>query len=77
VTLSGLNGTASMILTGKTAISAPTGVSVTALSGSSTSVTYEAVNGAAGYEVHFSKGTSLTYTLLKAQTTLTPVYKQA
>ena len=73
VTLSGLNGTASMILTGKTAISAPTGVSVSALSGSSTSVTYEAVNGAAGYEVHFSKGTSLTYTLLKAQTTLTPV----
>jgi len=73
VTLSGLNGTASMILTGKTAISAPSGVSVSALSGSSTSVTYEAVNGATGYEVHFSKGTSLTYTLLKAQTTLTPV----
>ncbi len=73
VTLSGLNGTASMILTGKTAISAPSGVSVSALSGSSTSVSYEAVNGAAGYEVHFSKGTSLTYTLLKAQTTVTPV----
>jgi len=71
VTLNGVSGTVSTIINGKTAIKNPVDLSVSSPNATTADLSWSAVEGAAGYEISYSKGTSTTYTVLRSVTTLT------
>jgi len=62
-------GGLSAVVSGKTALVSVSGQAARSTSYTSNYVSWPAVTGASGYEIYFSKGTSATYTLLKALTT--------
>ena len=71
VTANGVSGTASPVINGKTALKPVRDLSVSSPNASSADLSWSAVEGAAGYEVYFSRGlNSSTYTLLRSVTTL-------
>jgi subtilisin family serine protease len=65
-----LSNTSSSI-SGKTILPTLTDLSVSSPNASTAELSWSAVEGAAGYEISFSKGTSTTYTVLRSVTTLT------
>lgn len=68
-----IKGSFSNTISDKTALLIPTNLQVNLLSSSSTNISWNAVDGANGYEISYRKGTSTTYTVLKTQTGITPV----
>jgi len=70
VTVNGISGVVSTIINGKTAIKSPVDFSVASPTASSADLSWSAVEGAAGYEISYSKGSSTTYTILRSVTTL-------
>jgi fibronectin type 3 domain-containing protein/alkylated DNA nucleotide flippase Atl1 len=71
VTVNGVTGVVSPVINGKTMIKNPEDLSVSSPNATSADLSWSAVEGAAGYEISFSKGTSSTYTILRSVTTLT------
>jgi fibronectin type 3 domain-containing protein len=71
VTANGVSGLSSIVINAKTAIKNPVDLSVSSPNASTAELSWSAVEGAAGYEISFSKGTSTTYTVLRSVTTLT------
>jgi hypothetical protein len=71
VTVNGISGVVSPVINGKTAIKNPVDFSVVSPTATSADLSWSAVEGAAGYEISYSKGSSTTYTILRSVTTLT------
>jgi fibronectin type 3 domain-containing protein len=71
VTVNGISGVVSPVINGKTAIKNPVDLSVVSPNATSADLSWSAVEGAAGYEISYSKGSSTTYTILRSVTTLT------
>ncbi len=57
------------MINGKTAIKNPVDLSVSSPNATTADLSWSAVEGAAGYEISYSKGTSTTYTVLRSVTT--------
>ncbi len=69
MTANGILGSASSVVSAKTALKSVEGLSAS-LNGTSANLNWQAVNGAGGYEVSYSKGSSTTYTVLRSVTGL-------
>lgn len=70
VTINGIAGSVSTIINAKTAIKNPVDFNVSSPNATTADLSWSAVEGAAGYELSYSKGTSTTYTVLRSVTTL-------
>ena len=68
-----IKGSFSNTISDKTALLIPTNLQVNLLTNSSSTILWDSVEGANGYEISYRKGTSTTYTVLKTQTGITPV----
>ncbi len=71
VTLNGISGFSSAIITGKTTLKEPSSLTVTSPNATTSALSWSVVEGAAGYEVYYAKAGTTTYTFLKSVTTLT------
>ncbi len=70
VTANGISGVVSPVINGKTAIKNPVDFNVVSPNATSADLSWSAVEGATGYEISYSKGSSTTYTILRSVTTL-------
>jgi len=65
-----IKGSFSNVISGKTTLITPSGINVTLGTSSTSNLSWLAVDGAQGYEISYSKGTSTTYTVLRSVTSL-------
>jgi len=69
-----IKGLFSNVISDKTVLLSPSNLQLGLLSSTSISLLWDSVDGAQGYEISYSKGTSTTYTVLRSVTTLSTTH---